>query len=496
MAVIFSYTGVPHIMPILFMLDAKRAKLAISNRKIIAYDNPLNDHWDWIQIAQGMSTIVNLPLGSREEKMKLYRLVMINSDWLLKQAMKHHVDEEIESLEKLFDNIYKLYLSEDEKSRYLDRLCQIRKKLKPSPLFSIVTVCLNAEKTIRSTMESVLRQKWQDFEYIIVDGSSTDATLSIVQKFARDDRRIRWYSEPDYGIFNAMNKGINRAKGEFLLFLNAGDEFHSGEVLERAAEVVRGADIVIGDVAFKTENGLSKSVYSVGTELLENLQKGRNVCHQVIFASKQCLVDGFDERYRFCADYDWLCRQVNIGRRIAKLDIVVTDFDVQGVTFQVKHQKRHWEEYFEVIGKNFPRLEFKYGNEVKALFVQQKKEHILYEFMNRWLMLKQSGVHISTFFLNKNIRSIAIYGIHYMGERLYDELKGSGVEVVYGVDQNAIRVRWEIPVCHPEDMLKPVDAVVITPIFDFLEIRNKLTCKLDCPMIFIEEVLYYKYENV
>ena len=79
---------------------------------------------------------------------------------------------------------------------------------------------------------------------------------------------------------------------------------------------------------------------------------------------------------------------------------------------------------------------------------------------------------------------------------MYDELKGSGVEVVYGVDQNAIRVRWEIPVCHPEDMLKPVDAVVITPIFDFLEIRNKLTCKLDCPMIFIEEVLYYKYENV
>lgn len=363
-----------------------------------------------------------------------------------------------------------------------------------NPLFSIVTVCLNAEKSIRSTMESVLNQKWKNFEYIIIDGASTDETLNIIQEFARDDRRIRWNSEPDKGIFNAMNKGIRYAKGDFLLFLNAGDEFHSNDVLSQAAEIVLGADIVVGDVAFKTDFGLSNTTYSVGAELLENLKKGKNVCHQVIFASKECLIGGFDERFKFCADYDWLCRQVNAGRKIAKLDAIVVDFDVKGVTFQVRHQKKHWEEYFEVIGKNFPRAGFIYGDEIKALFVQQRKEHFLYEFMNRWLALKQAGADFSTFFSSQGIRSIAIYGIHHMGERLYDELKGSRVKVMYGIDKNARESVWEIPIFRPDDVLKPVDAVVITPIFDFLEIKDYLSAKMECPMIFIEDVLFYEYE--
>ena len=367
---------------------------------------------------------------------------------------------------------------------------------KTNPLFSIITVCLNAEKSIRSTMESVLNQKWENFEYIIVDGVSTDATLSIVQELAGEDRRIQWYSEPDSGIYNAMNKGICRAKGDFLLFLNAGDEFHSDDVLDQAAEVVIGADIVIGDVAFKKDSGLHKTTYSVGLELLENLKKGRCVCHQVVFASKQCLGSGFDEDFMFCADYDWLCRQVNAGKKIVKLDAVVTDFDIHGVTSQVRYQKQHWKEYFEVIRRNFPPTGFRYGAEVKALFVQQRKEHIWYEFMNRWLSLKQRGVNLSSFFTDKGINSIAIYGIQHMGERLYDELRNSEVEVVYAVDRNYEEATWDIPVIHPDDVLAAVDAVVITPIFDFLEIKDKLSEKLDCPMFFIEDVLFFEYKEM
>lgn len=364
-----------------------------------------------------------------------------------------------------------------------------------NPLFSIVTVCLNAEKTIRPTMESVLNQTWQDVEYIIVDGASTDATLDIVQEFTKTDDRIQWHSEPDSGIFNAMNKGIRYAKGNFILFLNTGDEFHSDDILEKAAGVVIGADIVIGDVAFKTDSGLIETTYPVGRDLFENLRKGRNVCHQVIFASKQCLDGGFDEDFMFCADYDWLCRQVNAGKTIVKLEAVVTDFDLQGVTFQVRYQKQHWKEYFEVIRRNFPPTGFKYGSEVRELFVQQKKDHILYEFMNRWLMLKQRGIEISSFFSKKRIYTVAIYGIRCMGERLYDELKESEVNVEYVIDRNPIELDGKVLVRHPDEELKPVDAVVITPIFDYLEIKDKLSDKLDCPMFFIEDVLFYEYED-
>ena len=361
--------------------------------------------------------------------------------------------------------------------------------------FMISTVCLNAEKTIRSTIESVLVQNWKNFEYIIVDGASTDTTVDIVQEYAQKDSRIQWCSEPDRGIYNAMNKGIHRAKGDFFIFLNAGDEFHDTDILEKAAEVVTYSDIVIGDIAFKNESGLSEYQYQVGRELFENLRKGANVCHQVIFASRECVEGGFDEHFIHCADYDWLCRQVNAGKKISKLDKVVVDYDIHGVTQQVRYQKIHWKEYFEVIGRNFPHLGFPYGEEVKKLFVQARKEHFSYEFMNQWLLLKQRGICLSAFFVRKGIQSVAIYGMHYMGQRLYDELKESEIAVMYAIDRNPIKRDWSIPVLYPDNDLKKVDAVVITPIFDFLEIKDSLSAKLNCPMFSIEDILFYEYED-
>lgn len=363
-------------------------------------------------------------------------------------------------------------------------------------VFSIITVCFNAEKEIRSTMESVLRQNFKNFEYIVVDGASTDSTVAIVQEYAGKDTRIKWHSEPDSGVFNAMNKGIGYARGDFLLFLNAGDEFHSEDVLTKASKVAEGADIIIGDVAFKTESGLAKRIYPVGEELLENLKRGDCVCHQVVFASEESLKDGFDERYTTCADYDWICRQMNAGRRTVKLDIVVTDYDITGITFQTKYQKIHWKEYFEVIGRNFPCLEFKYGEEVKKLFVQERKEHFMYEFMNRWLFLKQKGIDLSIFFICQGIQSVAIYGTHHMGQRLFDELRESEIEVKYAIDRNPRKPDWKIPIRHPNDVLERVDAVVITPVFDFLEIKDSLSAKLACPMFSMEEILFYEYESI
>lgn len=367
--------------------------------------------------------------------------------------------------------------------------------LVPDIKFSIITVCLNAEKVIRPTMESVLKQDYKNFEYIVIDGVSEDGTLDIIKEYAQKDERVQWCSESDSGVFNAMNKGIGRATGEYLLFLNAGDEFHDSKVLSSAAERAAGADILIGNLAFKTETGLDVRVYSVGEKLMENLRKGESVCHQVIFASCECLKEGFDERFTICADYDWLCKQVNAGKSVIHLGIVVVDFDTHGITFQVKYQKIHWKEYFEVIGKNFSPTGFPYGQEVKKLFVQERKNHFMYEFMNRWLLLKQKGIQLSSFFVRQSIHSVAIYGIDHMGKRLYDELKGSPIKVAYAIDRNPRKMDWKIPVYFPNDVLESVDAVVITPLFDYLDIKKMLESKMNCRMLFIEEVLFYEYEN-
>lgn len=362
--------------------------------------------------------------------------------------------------------------------------------------FSIITVCYNAEKTIRETIESVLMQKWENFEYIIVDGASTDSTIDLVREYAALDNRIKWHSEPDSGIFNAMNKGIYYANGNMLYFLNAGDVLHSDEVFGKVAEVAAQSDIVIGDIAFKTEYGLSEYKYSVGSELRENLEKGRMVSHQVIFAASDCLKQGFDDRFQFCADYDWLCSQVNAGKKITKVDTIVVDFDLHGVTHQARYYKMYCEEYCAVIGKYFPQPGFKYGDEVKRLFIQGKKDRILYKYMNRWLFLKQRGISLSSFFISQGILNIAIYGFHFMGQRLYDELKATSVKVAYAIDGKPAKTDFEISILSPDDVLEHVDAVVITPVFDFFEIKNNLSQKLDCAMFFIEDILFFEYESV
>lgn len=358
--------------------------------------------------------------------------------------------------------------------------------------FSIITVCYNAEDTIRDTMESVLKQTWIDFEYILVDGASVDKTLQIVKEYGQKDSRIRWYSEPDNGIYDAMNKGIRYAKGHFVYFLNAGDEFHSRYVLEEIAQTIvdSQADIIIGNIGFKTGAGIKEKKYFVGEALMELLQNGDCVCHQAVFASATCLTEGFDEDFKICADYNWLCQMVNQGRHITKTEVLIADYDPYGISNQACYQKLHWNESFDVVRRNFPELDTKQLIRIQNLFIQERKNRFLYECMNQWLILKQRQIDICSFFMQRGIVRIAIYGMHYLGQRLYEELQGSPVTIAYGIDRGHPIGMDGLRIVAPEDDLVAVDAVVITPVFDFREIRDKLSQKLCCPMFSIEEILF------
>lgn len=358
--------------------------------------------------------------------------------------------------------------------------------------FSIITVCYNAEKTIRNTIESVLRQTIENFEYIIVDGASTDSTIRIVKEYSQKDTRICWYSEPDNGIYHAMNKGIRYAQGQYIYFLNAGDEFHNSHVLEDVSYVIMDleADIIVGNIGFKTGFEIKEKKYEVGKTLLELLQSGDSICHQAVFASASCLEEGFDEHFRICADYNWLCQMVNQGKTIVKAELMIADYDVHGISNQACYQKLHWNESFEVVRKNFPELNTKELSRIQSLFIQQKKSRFLYETMNQWLILKQRQVDISSFFVQQGFFKIAIYGMHYIGQRLYDELRGSSVKVEYVIDKRNISNIDGLRMYDPKSNLVMVDAVVITPVFDFIEIRERLLQKLCCPMFSVEEILF------
>ena len=114
------------------------------------------------------------------------------------------------------------------------------------PRISVVTVCLNAAASIEATLRSVLAQDYPNLEYIVVDGGSTDGTVGLIRRYS--ERIAAFVSEPDQGVYDAMNKGIGLAGGEYLLFLNAGDVLAAKDVLSRAAAA--DADVLYGDFAY------------------------------------------------------------------------------------------------------------------------------------------------------------------------------------------------------------------------------------------------------
>lgn len=177
------------------------------------------------------------------------------------------------------------------------------------PKISIVTVCLNAEKTIRHTLESVARQNYPNLEYIIVDGVSTDGTLRIVDEYRKHIAKV--VSEPDAGISDAFNKGARLATGDLIGYINANDYYTEG-ALARVAEAWRSTnpppDILYGEAYFM-EHGTPLLVWNALPISEMNLLYPM-FCHQAMFVRKEVFdhVGYFDGKLKFTMDYDWTLR--------------------------------------------------------------------------------------------------------------------------------------------------------------------------------------------
>jgi len=171
-----------------------------------------------------------------------------------------------------------------------------------TPKVSVVTVVYNAEKLIERTLKSVLSQSYANIESLIVDGKSKDETLRIVAGF--NDSRVKVISEPDNGIYDAMNKGILMATGEYLIFINAGDEFYDRNTLQSIMNSNRDADVLYGNTAVINEKGeiLGDRRLAPPKELnWKSLRFGMCVSHQSILAKKS-IVPMFNLRYKISAE--------------------------------------------------------------------------------------------------------------------------------------------------------------------------------------------------
>lgn len=224
---------------------------------------------------------------------------------------------------------------------------------------SIITVCLNAKDTIEKTFLSVLNQTCKNWELIVIDGKSTDGTVDIIEKY--NDNIAYFVSEKDSGVYNAMNKGIRAASGDFLLFLNANDTLHSTDVLEKVAEALTQnpeVKYLFGDVHYISEDGSQSKIEKYNNVKNDLYFVNRNICHQVIFYHKSLFekLGEYPECYKIYADWDFNTKCLVQNKTPAiYLPIVISNFQLGGISANKALSKLYKKEKAMTWERNFKK---------------------------------------------------------------------------------------------------------------------------------------------
>jgi len=229
---------------------------------------------------------------------------------------------------------------------------------------TVITVTFNSAATIADCMQSVLDQTHPDIEYIVVDGQSNDNTIDIIHEFEpKFTNRLRWVSEKDNGIYDAMNKGIMKATGDYLVFLNAGDVFPSPDTLEHIAGCVGEGEtlpgVLYGDTDIVDNNGhfLRHRRLSAPKKLTwRSFRSGMLVCHQAFYArtdiAKQNL---YDLHFKLSADVDWCIRVMKMAAQqhlpLRNVNAVIVNYLAGGLS--IKNHRASLKERFLVMCQHY-----------------------------------------------------------------------------------------------------------------------------------------------
>lgn len=236
-----------------------------------------------------------------------------------------------------------------------------------NPIITIATVTFNAEDTLARTLESVASQTYPHIEHLIIDGCSTDKTTEIIHRYVDANvgkeiaHDIRFIREPDRGLYDAMNKAIMHATGNYIVFLNAGDKLHDSNSIEQAFSKLSSPlpAIVYGETDIVNEQGdflRHRRLQAPERLQWKDFRWGMLVCHQSFYVrtdwAKQ---EVYDLRYRFSADYDWCVRLLKRACRekqaIHNSRMILTDYLSEGMT-TLHHKSSLWER-FRIMSKHY-----------------------------------------------------------------------------------------------------------------------------------------------
>ena len=222
------------------------------------------------------------------------------------------------------------------------------------PVFSIITVTYNAKHNLESTIQSVICQSYPNIGYIIIDGGSDDGTTDLIKKY--DDKIKYWISEPDKGLYDAMNKGLRAATGDYVWFLNAGDIFKNENVVEEVALIAEknmAPDIIYGETDLIDENGnvfAERRLKAPEHLTWKSFKMGMLVCHQAFIVKKDIAAE-FNLQYRFSSDFDWCIRCMKKTNTIVNSKIRMINYQYEGTT--TSNRKASLKERYAIMCKYY-----------------------------------------------------------------------------------------------------------------------------------------------
>ncbi|MFI3314296.1 MAG: glycosyltransferase family 2 protein [Rikenellaceae bacterium] len=223
------------------------------------------------------------------------------------------------------------------------------------PKVTIITVVWNAKDALKRTIETIKQLKYDNLEYIVVDGDSTDGTKEVIEQ--NSINITSWISEKDNGIYDAMNKALRMATGDYVWFMNAGDTIYSSDIL---SDIFSGcetyADIYYGDTVILSEDFKVKGLRGKRPPRrlsVSSFKYGMSVCHQSVIV-KRTIAPLYDLNYRYCADIDWLLQCIKSAKTKVNCNMIFTNFVEGGVSMQ--HKKESLMERYEIMVKYYGRV--------------------------------------------------------------------------------------------------------------------------------------------
>lgn len=330
---------------------------------------------------------------------------------------------------------------------------------------SIITVVYNGKDTLAQTIESVISQDYANIEYIIIDGNSTDGTQGIIKEYGH--RISYWMSEPDRGIYDAMNKGIEYASGDVIAFINSGDTYEDNilsEVVKDFKTETENIDILICGVNITRKGKFVARRVADIKRVEQKIVMEMPCCHQGIFAKSKWLKGkyNFNIKYKIAADYDWLLKCYYEGAKIKCANIVVANYDIEG--FSARNQRVLVEELkdcsLDRLSKTFLMEDEKCRIRSNILKTYVAKKEII--TINECLENKDFDWEHSLQF--KKNADYSIFGCGLIGEECYRLMERLGVKVVCIWDNDSTKWGRHFmgkEICNPQNIVQDKSIIII-----------------------------------